>query len=125
MNLKNTFLVVLLAFFMNEVAFGVPDIKQRLAFCKSSYIYSGAMLNHDLLIVEAGENGFESDKELGIAVNAANIAFYKMKSHNDFGTSGSTFDWAVGKIRQNIGAHTNTQALWVNACFDYLQKAFD
>lgn len=125
MNLKNTFLGVLLTFFITEVAFGLPDIKQRLAYCKNSYIYSGAVLNHDLLIVEASENGFEGDKELDIAVNAVNRAFYKIKSHNNYGTSGSTFDWAVGKIRQNIGANTNAQGLWVNTCFDYLQKAFN
>jgi hypothetical protein len=96
-----------------------------LAYCKSSYLYSSAVLNHDLLIVEAGENGFEGDKELDIAVNAANRAFYKIKSHNNYGTSGSTFDWAIGKIRQNMGANTNAQGLWVNTCFDYLQKAFN
>lgn len=125
MNLKNTFLGVLLTFFITEVAFGLPDIKQRLAYCKKSYIYSSAVLNHDLLIVEAIENGFEGEKESNIAVNAANTAFYKIKSHNNYGTSGSTFDWAVGKIRQNIGANTNAQGLWVNTCFDYLQKAFN
>lgn len=125
MNLKNTFLGGLLIFFITDSAFGLPDVKQRLVYCKSSYIYSGAVLNHDLLIVEASENGFEGDKELDIAVNAANRAFYEIKSHNNYGTSGSTFDWAVGKIRQNIGANTNAQGLWVNTCFGYLQKAFN
>lgn len=125
MNLKNAPFVSLLIFFINESAFALPDVKQRLAYCKSSYIYSSAALNHDLLIVEARENGFEGDKELDIAVNAANTAFYKIKSHNNYGSAGSTFDWVVGKIRQNIGANTNAQGLWVSTCFDYLQKAFN
>ena len=115
----------LLLFILTNSAFALPDVNQRLAYCKSSFIYSSAVINHDLLIVEASENGFHGDKELDIAINAANTAFYKIKSHNNYGSAGSTFDWAVGKIRQNIGANTNAQGLWVSTCFDYLQKAFN
>jgi hypothetical protein len=125
MNFRDTMVGLLLLFSFSCTAFALPDVKQRLAYCKSSYKYSNAVLNHDLLIVEASENGFLDDKELDIAVNAANTAFYKIKLHNNYGSAGSTFDWAVGKIRQNIGSITNTQGLWVSSCFDYLQKAFN
>ena len=115
---------MLTLFAVNSVN-ALPSLEQRLAYCKDSFIYSSVAINNDILLVEASENGFNGDKELDIAVNAANRAFYKIKSHNNYGTSGSTFDWAIGKIRQNMGANTNAQGLWVNTCFDYLQKAFN
>lgn len=125
MNFRNIIVFLMLTLFAVNSVNAVPSLEQRLAYCKDSFIYSSATINNDLLLVEASENGFNGEKELDIAVNAANTAFYKLKAHNNYGATGSTFDWAVGKIRQNIGASSNMQGLWVSSCFDYLQKAFN
>lgn len=115
--------VYVLIFFTSSPVFALPDVQQRLEYCKDTYIYSNLTLNSDLLIVEAKENGFSGDEELKIAINAVNVAFYELKSNRSLGSSASTFDWALGKMRESLGSNTNSQGLWISVCFNYLQKS--